>query len=176
MTNTLSPEARNLIQRSLDWLTPKGRWTKGWGLFKDKILGEYEIEDPDELENRSWEYVEMDKEFWDKDGNYIYEVVTPFADRKEPDASCLVGSMIINNGGRRDEVFNEAVLFLYNLAKESKSPSLRNAATREDRWPGEYDDREEVNKAINGLVNVNDIDSYSHKRHVLNLFRRAIGR
>ncbi len=170
-TSTLSPEARNLIERTIDWLTPKGRWARTWAKFK--VNGrEIEVDEADDLFDRNFRNLEN----WDDEKeDYSY----PLEGYKgDPQASCLVGSLIINNGYKNDKVFAEAVYFLEKLTAKSKEMGDEWC----DRRAG-YSDcsciecrkyEPELDEAIENLVSFNDGDKYTHKRHVLNLFRKAL--
>lgn len=175
-TPTLSPQARDLIDRTIEWLTPKGRWAKTWAKFK---VGKREIEldEMDELFDRNFRSITVGEE----DGwNYIES--QPLEDYKgDPQASCLVGSLIINNGYKDDATFREAVMFLNNLTQESER---KGQICEKDKYgyhfggcpecdPSYYHD---FDVAVENLVSLNDDSKYTHKRHVLNLFRKALKR
>ena len=169
-TTTLSPEARNLIERTIDWLTPKGRWAKTWAKFR--VNGrEIEIDEADALYDRNFRELEN----WDEEtGDYTY----PLEGYKgDPQASCLVGSLIINNGYKNDKVFEEAVLFLEKLTSKSQERDTwcdRRAGYSDCNCRECEEYEPDLEEAIENLVSYNDSEKYSHKRHVLNLFRKAL--
>ena len=183
MTNrdNLSPEARALIERTINWLTPKGRWVKTWAKFRLRDGREIEIDEPEELYDRAFHNYES-YDGWDYDGE------RPLDEWKgDPTSSCLVGSLIINNNYQRDEVFEEAVLFLEKLARKSGKINAEAFYGYCDKeaygdsscaCEGCQPDLNELDpdQAIERLVSLNDDQKYSHKRHVLDLFRRAVRR
>jgi hypothetical protein len=177
-TPTLSPQARDLIDRTIDWLTPKGRWAKTWAKFK---VGKKEIEldEMEDLFDRNFRSLTVEEEIND---GWDYIESQPLEDYKgDPQASCLVGSLIVNNGYKNDATFREAVLFLNNLTQES---ARKGRICEKEEYGYHFCDcskcepfyEEDFDVAVENLVSLNDDNKYTHKRHVLNLFRKALKR
>ena len=161
---TLSPEAKRLVENTLEWLQPKGRWIKNfYGVVKGKDGYVAELEERDMMEERGWmgweEEVYHGDSYWDDE----YEVVHPYDHKSEVDQACLVGAMLAANDYHDDEAFREAKEFLAQLVLESKEKAdalelhgaLRN-------------DPESV------LTNFND--KSPDRTRVMNLLRRAVSR
>jgi len=181
-TTGLSPDARDLLERTLKWLEPKGRWHKGWGILRDKKTGdEYEIHDKDDFRNETW------RDYWDeKVGDYRY----PFENYSVRDvkSACALGALLVNNNGAEDEVFEEAARALADLVIDSKlkdDPDYLSGRDYYDYGLGvlvnsdEHETRlcmlenEEEREEL--VMSFNDAED-SDATRVKNLFRRVLGR
>lgn len=156
---TLSPEAKNLIARTIEWLQPKGRWAAGWASIKNKEGKEYFVDEKWDMFGRGWEDQEevIDEHFDESTGLYHYEFDYPWKG-VEPEAACVLGALIINNDYKKDRVFEEAQIALAKLIHPK------------------YDSEEdyELETADNIVIDFND--QSPHKQRVMRLLRKAIGR
>lgn len=159
-TTGLSPEARSLIQRTYEWLQPKGRWTKNaYAVIRgddDHILAVEEEEYY--LIGKGWQ--DFEEEVWDDDYQSVLQYTTPYAHVKEPDQACLVGGLIINNDYTKDHVYEEAVVWLAQLVEKTKP-------AENERRPAYAEPEEKV-------ITFNDRSP--DRRRVLSLLKRAFTR
>lgn len=179
----LSPEARDLLERSLKWLEPAGRWYQGWGVFKKRKQNggyyEYHIEEKEAFQYSDWKIYE---EYSEKRGDEIH----PFAksDISDVTSACALGSLLVNNGGREDSVYEEAKRALADLVIDTKlkeDPGYLRSKGRLDYHTGEWveidrlDLLEDEDFTEELIVNFNDAKDTDGTK-VKNLFRRVLGR
>lgn len=178
----ISPQARELLERSLAWLQPKGRWHQGWGILKNKKMNEvYEIDYKYEFENEGWR--EFEDSYFDFVKNKFIEK-NPFENLsvKDVTAACALGSLLVNNDGEADEVYEEAARALADLVIDSKLKAgdfefdtiwdedlmEYRKLTREEL----LEDPDFVEELVVGFNDAEDSDG----TRVKNLFRRVLGR
>jgi hypothetical protein len=159
---SLSPEARSLIERTYEWLQPKDRWIKrAYAVIRGRDDWVLEMEDEYSLIDKRWQ--SWEEEVYEGDEYDYPDLLTPYEKVKEPDQACLIGALITNNNYEKDHVYEEAVVWLNSLVDESKIKSDDGLA------PAYYDDNPEVR-----LITFND---KSHdRRRVMNLLRRGFSR
>lgn len=178
-SNSLSPAARDLLERSLKWLQPAGRWYQGWGLIRKKDGDEYVIDNPEEFEVESWK----DHEIYSRHNALTgKKYARPFEkyDLNKVTSACALGALLVNNDGIRDSVYEEAARALADLVIDTKLKEDPDFLRDYYGYERPIDDEElkeciledGVEEIITSFNDAKDSDGTKMK----NIFRRVLNR
>ncbi len=164
-TISLDTRARRLINRTLDmWENGKLKWTSGtWGKAVASDGYEYDFEDRDYFRPSWYQDIEAEREIQSDDDEYWpnYEYYNPFTKGDTVGEACAIGSLIVANGMKDDEVVQRAVLL---LAEEIETSPKWNELIEDSM--GDWSDEQDV------IINLNGHKTTTYRR-IRDLFRRA---